>query len=447
MVLLLLAFALGGSSRADVPQLLWLRPASILCLAAGLITIRWEHVRGYGPIIGILVCSLALPVLQLIPLPPTLWQGIPGRELVAQIDQATGAAPLWRPVSLTPPETLNALGAMVLPVAILVLGVQLHPQRQAALVTLPLAMGMLSAALGMWQLLGNHNNTLYLFDITNKGSPVGLFANRNHQAVALSCLIPLGAAALHQFWPEHWPSRARSAVALLGLMVILVLVLVTGSRAGLLTSLVASALVVLLGSKMDGGPPYSGTMERRLLPAIGSVFAAGIGLVAVWQDRDLALRRLLGTAPQDDLRAEILPILWRIVQDHGFWGTGIGSFERVYQIYEPAKLLMPAYVNHAHNDWLELLITGGRPAMLLCFATAFLLALRFSQLWRSSRPDKMQALRWTGFICIIILSLASFSDYPLRTPYLAGLFVLCLVWFFSPAIQRGSRDYYEIEHD
>jgi len=387
--------------------------------------------------IGIMACAVALPLLQSIPLPPTIWQGLPGRALVAQIDQVAGTGQLWRPLSLAPAETVNAAGSLALPVAILILGIQLAPRRQAALVALPVVMGMLGALLGMVQILGAHDNTLYLFDITNKGSPVGVFANRNHQAVALSCLIPLGAAALHLVWPEHWPAKARSAAALLGLVVILVLVLVTGSRAGLLTSLVATALVVFLGPKMDGRSPYSGAIQRRFLPAIFSAFVAGIGLVAVWQGRDLALRRLLETAPQDDLRAEILPTLWRIVQEYGFWGTGIGSFERVYQIHEPAHLLGPAYVNHAHNDWLELLITGGRPAILLCFATAFLLTLRFSQLWRSYRVDEMQALRWAGFICIVILSLASFSDYPLRTPYLAGLFVLCLVWFFSPAIQRA----------
>lgn len=437
VVLLLLAFGLGGSSRADVPQLLWLRPASILCLGAGLITIQREHIRGYASMIGIMGFAVALPLLQSIPLPPSIWQGLPGREIVAQIDQAVGAGRLWRPVSLAPSETVNALGSMALPVAILVLGIQLAPRRQAALVTLPLAMGMLGALLGMLQLLDADDSGLYLFDITNKGSPVGLFANRNHQAVALSCLIPLGAVALRLFWPRHWPARARSAAALLGLIVTFVLVLVTGSRAGLLSSLVATALVVFLGPKMDVRSPYSGAIQRPFLPAIRSAFVAGIGLIAVWQDRDLALRRLLETAPQDDLRAEILPTLWRIAQEQGFWGTGIGSFERVYQIHEPAHLLGPAYVNHAHNDWLELLITGGWPAILLSFAAAVLITLRFSQLWSAYRVDEMQALRWAGFICIVILSLASFSDYPLRTPYLAGLFALCLVWFFSPAIQRG----------
>ena len=43
----------------------------------------------------------------------------------------------------------------------------------------------------------------------------------------------------------------------------------------------------------------------------------------------------------------------------------MGAFEKVFQANEPDALLGPVFLNHAHNDWLEAVITGGLPAAAL----------------------------------------------------------------------------------
>jgi hypothetical protein len=440
LVLLVVTFSFGGSSRNDVAALDLLRPVSVLSLGVGLIFIERRHLGGYRAVAAIIVMAALLPAMQLVPLPPQLWQGLPGRQLVAEIDAAADLGALWRPLSLAPPETLNALGFMVLPLAVMLLAMQLSPRWRMALVALPIAFGLVGALLGVAQMLGDGRDDLYPFDVTNKGLSVGLFANRNHHAVALACLVPLGAAALHLVWPESWRKEARLVAGLLGMGFLVLLVLLTGSRAGLIAALVALASIILMAPRPDVFATTSRTLSDGAAITTGLVVIAGLIAAAVWQGRDLALDRLLGSTPGEGLRAQLLPTLWQMAADHWLWGTGLGTFERVYLIYEPPELLMSAYVNHAHNDWLETIITGGILAQLLVISGVIIIANRAKRLFNDRNNDAAYPLRVASLFCIILLSLASVSDYPLRTPYLAGLFTLCLIWLFMPSCEGGSRD-------
>ena len=55
-------------------------------------------------------------------------------------------------------------------------------------------------------------------------------------------------------------------------------------------------------------------------------------------------------------------------------GSGFGTFVPVYEMHAPRTMLRSYYVNHAHNDWLELWLTGGlrRWRLLSLFLTWFL---------------------------------------------------------------------------
>ena len=226
------------------------------------------------------------------------------------------------------------------------------------------------------------------------------------------------------------------------------LVMMTGSRTGLILAPLAvlSAIFVVPQATARAILPF-GLQRRTVFVASLAAFLVFVA-VAAWLGRDLALARLLSSTPGEGLRMQILPTLWQMAADHWFWGTGLGTFENVYQIYEPSALLMSAYVNHAHNDWLEIIITGGLPALILLIGSAILVILKASQFRKTNGCDWMQPLRVASFFCIGLLSLASITDYPLRTPYLAGLFTLCIVWFFTPVRGGGlsARDNFRQEH-
>ena len=82
--LLLLAVVLGGGGVRYAIANLAVQLAALLVLA-----LRREAILAFlktAPLaLRLLVgASVLLPILQLIPLPPYLWQALPGRDLVAQ---------------------------------------------------------------------------------------------------------------------------------------------------------------------------------------------------------------------------------------------------------------------------------------------------------------------------------------------------------------------------
>src|SRR5262249_5961331 len=61
--------------------------------------------RGGQWAIGLLCAILAWPLLQLIPMPPSLWSGLPGRGEIASAYEAAGMTLPWLPISLYPSAT------------------------------------------------------------------------------------------------------------------------------------------------------------------------------------------------------------------------------------------------------------------------------------------------------------------------------------------------------
>ena len=444
LVLLVSAFSLGGSSRGDAAFLTILRPVSVLCLGVACLGLERRHLVANGTIVGIAVAAIALPALQLVPLPPQVWQSLPGRDLVAQIDVAAGLGSIWRPLTFTPPETLNALLSGLVPLGVILLAIQLPRTMRVGLLVLPLAFGAIGAFLGLAQMLGDPYGPLYFYEFTNNGSPVGWFANRNHQAVALACMLPLSFAAtclkpLVRPWQASATSpRLRVHMAVAAACLVVPLVMITGSRAGLIAAglALASLALVMPAAARDSG--RRGVFGRVWLLLLG--LPIGLGAVSIWLGRDLALDRLVSLTPADDLRFQIVPTLGDMFERYWMLGTGFGSFERIYKVHEPADLLTPTYANHAHNDWLELTISGGLPGLILLSLALAGLAGRAVWVFGPQGADDWQPLRVAALACVLLLALASFSDYPLRTPHLAAFFALNVVWLFLPTAGEAEDD-------
>ena len=57
-------------------------------------------------------------------------------------------------------------------------------------------------------------------------------------------------------------------------------------------------------------------------------------------------------------------------------GVRLGFLCGSFQIAEPARLLDSTYLNHAHNDWIEIAVTFGVPGLLLLVGAIFFYARR-----------------------------------------------------------------------
>jgi O-antigen ligase len=126
-----------------------------------------------------------------------------------------------------------------------------------------------------------------------------------------------------------------------------------------------------------------------------------------------------------------------------FWqyfplGFGPGAFVPVFQMEEPMALLSSAYLNRLHNDWLETALAFGLHGILLLSCAAAYFIWRFVVLWiQMDGRHTAVALGRMASVIIIILGIASTSDYPLSAPAMIGFFALVLVWLAGARQDRA----------
>jgi O-antigen ligase len=425
---LILTFFTGGGSRADIQSLIILRPAAVIFCGIGLWSLRWEHVKAYRFLFGMAAAIFVLVGSHLIPLPPSIWGALPGREIVTEIDKVAKLGEVWRPISMVPSATWNAFYSLFVPLAVLLLGAQLSREKRFKLLRWVLGFGLFSGFLGILQVVGDPEGVLYLYDVTNNGSAVGLFSNRNHQAIFMSSLFPMLAV---------YSSTVRSSEpANLGLMlaigagiVLVPILLITGSRAGLVLGLGGLLSAMLLFSK-------PGNLASRKSLKQDSYFYYGfavfgvllVGALTIILSRAESVRRLFESGQEEDRFLVWVPIT-KLVGKYFPVGSGAGSFVEVYQIDEPDELLSELFFNHAHNDWLELILTTGLPGLILLgLAVAVWAQTGIISLRRPLKKSREDSFKRLGAITILILALGSIGDYPLRAPSLACLFVIAALW-------------------
>lgn len=427
----------GGGARADILSLLYLRPALALGLALfAILPGEWDWRGLKAPLILLGALALVI-VIQLIPLPPGLWEALPGHAALSQAPELAGVGNPWRPLSMTPDLTRNSLVALLPALVMLVGFAGITEEQRRSLMPVLLAIMGVSIMLGVLQITGGQTSPAYLYKVTVRDVPVGLFSNRNHQAAFLACGFPLLRAwsMLRAESPRKQRTRELLAIGL-GLALV-IMILVVGSRAGLglaAFGLFASALLTPPARAADGS-------RRRVVTLLAgmAVAAAAMLALAVMFGRATAVDRLLNADLNQEQRLEAFPVMLRMTTDFIPWGTGFGSFDPVFRTYEPDSQLSFFYFNHAHNDWLELLLTGGIPAVLVL--VAFLAWFAFCAVkaflpWRNKSQGVLYAR--VGAVMVMIFGLASFVDYPLRTPLAGSVFAIACAWLATMGTPRPA---------
>ncbi len=426
----------GGASRADELQQVVVRAAAIIAFAAALWPLKLATFRdARGFVIAAALVYLLL-LVQLVPLPPASWAHLPGpgREVYVRLAQQTSEV-RWRPLTLSPDRTLNALAALIPATAIGLIAFALDFRGRILLARLVAGIACASAILGLIQ-LGAGGTSLHLYQITSENSAVGLFANRNHQAVLMACALPIVAAlASIETHQEDWSNR-HAALAISAALLLLMGAAATGSRMGLLLSGLglASAMAIYLVTSRVSGTVQS--RARRLWIA-GTGFAiAAILPVSLLVIRSGALARLVND-PVDQTRTAAYGPMIQAVWAFLPFGAGFGTFDPVYRSFEPDDLLSTIYLNQAHNEPFQLAIEGGLPALalLLLFLLWWIRATVRTIRPRSSAPRR--ALGMAMASSTLILMLSSLVDYPLRTPLLSGLFTIACVELIRSKRQFG----------
>ncbi|WP_290885936.1 O-antigen ligase family protein [Arenimonas sp.] len=374
---------------------------------------------------------LAVPLLQLLPVPESLWLMPTARQQIdAQLAMA-GLEPAAR-WTLAPYGTETALIWLLPAVALFLATLQFDARQRLKLAAIFVAVTLVAIVLGVAQLAAGPDSALYFYARTNPGSAVGFFANRNHFASQLVLALPfvlIGTAAWWNAQREAERPAVLWAVAGMGLAVLEILALaLVGSRAGLALGMLAIALSLpaVLAMRRQRG-------TKRLLAV-----AVGVGLLLSVQFALFGILQRFEKDPMEDARFQYTQLSLQAAQDHAPLGTGLGGFRRAFEAYDRDSP-QTVYINHAHNDYAELWLDG---QWLAALAGLALLAAGGVAGWRAWRRrdagTQDRALARAALIGLAMLALHSLGDYPLRTIALLATAGLLAALLSNPS--RNERN-------
>jgi len=438
---MMLCMIAGGASRADDPMQLIVRLGAIalLALAAFDLGRRRMVLPPDLRVPMILFGLMALLVLvQLVPLPAGLHAALPGRALYVQALQTVGAGDHWHPLALVPDMALNSLLSLLPAIAVLAALAALPPEVRPALLSVLILGTLLSALYGLVQ-LSSGSAAVYLHKVTNLDFPVGFFANRNHQSLAMAMAIPLLAVwGSSAHGSRQW---AQLGAAVLATVCLLPLILIAGSRAGF----VLTMIVIVPSFAIFGWRRW-----RTLAGGLRGVWAplqwlpvallAGVAAVTVFASRATSVERLFSVDNAEDQRFANMGAMLRMIGDSFPVGFGFGSFDGVFRHYEPLATLDTTYFNHAHNDFIEVLIEGGLPAVLILLVMVSWVLWKSAGAWCGDRSDssRTRAAR-LATILLAMIAAGSVFDYPLRTPFFSMYLAVLLGWLASARAPNAVR--------
>jgi len=411
----------GGASRADVSGQVVVRGVAWACLVVVALFGARPSLGHARPVLLLGGAALALALVQLVPLPPGLWQALPGHAMLAEAAAASGQAQPWRPWSIVPDATINAAASLVVPAAVLLLAAGLTERERSWLPGLLLCLVIASALLGLLQVSGAALTNPLLNE--TPGVVSGSFANRNHFAafLALGCLL-VPAWMFGEGRRPGWRGPAG-----LGLILLFVLtILATGSRAGMGLGVLALGIGFVLAR---GGLKHEfGRHPRWVLPAlvIGIVGVVALFvLISFTADRATSIDRAFAIDAGGDMRGRALPAVLAIARTYFPFGYGFGGFDPVFRIHEPLTLLKPTYFNHAHNDLLEVVLEAGLPGLALLLAALGWWGWATLGAWRTGTRHVLPRL---GSAMLGLVLIASAFDYPARTPLMMATVVVAALW-------------------
>lgn len=446
VVFVVLAFVFGGGSRMDITSLTVLRPVAFAFVFYALLVMRRGDLAEIRTPLFLLSALAVLLCVQMIPLPPGMWSALPGRAGFVQIYTAAGMDIPWLPLTVSSNRTLNSLMSLIVPAAALMLFAIQDPLSRTKLLMVLWVIAIISVIIGVFQLVGSPRGPLYFYRLTNNGLPVGLFANRNHQALMVAIGI-----VLSSYFIVTKGSRGRWGTLLATasgatLFLFLPFLLVAGSRAGLVTGglmVLASLMLVYIGGFNGGSQTKPSQKKRKLFLSGATAVTAMLAIVFgafVLTSRSLALDRLMASS-QDELRAQIWPTIVSMIRSDWLFGRGFGTFDIAYKQVERVELLRPAYINHAHNDWAQWIIEGGVVAVaILVLFIVWLVRRALSLASTIRRGQRLDVL--VAFLIVLACGVASSVDYPLRVPSLMVVFAIACGIISSASPKGGGLQTY-----
>ena len=402
----------GGGSPSPVTEL----ALQVLFAFAALAWIWWARGEGAkvpSPLLWLGGALLLLPALQLMPLPPAIWQALPERELLADTLALVEQDRQWRALSISPPLTIAGLLAVIPAVgtmwAISTLG---SDDRALVLATIAL-LALAAAVLGALQ-LATGPEAFRLYERSHRGWLTAFHANRN--AAADVFIIGSLAASSWIATRAQNSERGNRAMLLLGAFqfVLLVALVLTGSRAGIVLGMLCVAIHLAIWR-----PKVLDLRTGGVVAGMGAIVLTMVALPVLLSGNGRIARVTERFDARDDARLTLWQDAWQALAGYWPFGSGVGTFANAFQPFESLAYLDGAFVNRAHNDYMEFALEGGLLAIGLLIAGLAILVMMARKAWRVS--PQHHAIQLFALGTLGVIALHSLVDYPLRNMAIACL--------------------------
>jgi O-antigen ligase len=249
--------------------------------------------------------------------------------------------------------------------------------------------------------------------LTGGGSPFGPYVNRDDFAGFVELIAPLGLALLF----FRAVRREHLTLLLLFTLVPIGAAILSASRGGIICLFFEFVLLVfLVRSRQIGKKQLAGVVA----------FALIAGTFIVWLGVSEAIHRFEQLTPGEisqDRRVSMYRETWHIFVRHPWVGTGLGTLVAVFPRY--ATFYIPnTIVDHAHNDYLELLADTGIMGGLSGLAFIVLLFWRGLANVQAAERRLPRAILAGSLVACAGLLLHSLVDFNLHIPANALIFLL-----------------------
>ncbi len=425
--LALAVLAFGGTEPISfaIVQILFLGAAAFFIAAA-----PESAFRPPAKLIAVPAMLTGIVLLQLCPLPESWLHRLAGRET-----SPAGLHPAY--LSFVPYAT-RAYFLILLASFVAFYFAQFVSQnrrREQSFIVWLVTLGALEAFYGMVQYLTGWQQIFTYVKKFDLEEATGTYINRNHYAGFLEMILPFSLALVFYEYAKLRGNRsaamtfskliAKSGLQRLILALCIAVILCAAlafsrSRMGILSAAVSVLVIfsLIAISRFHGG-------MSSLLAATFIVLSIGL---AVWIGPGPVVSRFQTVGDEYSLGGPSRVSIWRdalpLLRQHPWLGTGLGTFPIAYTGGQTAFL--GQFVNHAHNDYIELAADLGIPAALVLFASIFLILARAVRAFLFGEGDfeRVIALGCVGSIVAILLH--SFADFNLYIPANALLFSMIL---------------------
>jgi len=304
-------------------------------------------------------------------------------------------------------------------------------RRQRFFIGSLVALGTFEAFYGLVQYLSGWQQIFAYVKRFDLEEATGTYINRNHYAGFLEMIVPFSLAWVSYEYAKFRGARAsginfrnwiaKSAIQRLVLslavsVVLSVALVFSRSRMGILAA--ASSMLII----------FALVVISRFHGRMGSFLAATFIILSIclaaWIGPGPIVSRFQTVNEEYSLGGQSRLSMWHdalpLIKEHPWLGTGLGTFPIAYTSGQTAFLSQ--FVNHAHNDYLELAADLGIPAALVLFGSILFILGRAIRSFLTGERDfeRIVALGCVGSIVAILLH--SFADFNLYIPANALLF-------------------------